>query len=113
MQKDIRKVIDSGKARYIATLTVSGLRLLLVFFLTDKVMDHAIKNTEKQYFKSCSQVVEGYSSAIHYYLENYHTALNSIYNEEIFSRGKAKEIHDWIVFSKDYSHEDFCAYCSC
>mgnify|MGYP002855472708 FL=1 len=108
MQKDIRKVIDSGKARYIATLTVSGLMLLLVFFLTDEVMDHAIKNTEKQYFKSCSQVVEGYSSAIHYYLENYHTALNSIYNEEIFSRGKVKEIHDWIVFSKDYSHEDFC-----
>ena len=109
MEKEVKKTIDPTKARFISMLAVSGLIMLLVFFLTDFVMDRALKNAEKQYFSTCESVLEGYSNAMYYYLENYHTSLSSIYDEEMFKTKDTARIQKWLENNKNFIHKDICA----
>ena len=80
----------------------------IVFLLTSTVMKKTLNRAEKQYMQSCSHVLEGYSSAIQFYLENYHTSLSSIYNEELFASGDNKAIQSWIIQNIPFIHKDFC-----
>jgi len=70
-------------------------------------MQRALKYSEKNYLENCSQVLQGYSAAIQYYLENYHTSLSSIYDSEMFARGNPEEIQKWIIQNMKYLNEDF------
>ncbi len=107
MLRFTKKRINPSKLKFVSTLTVSALIMIIVFFLTSSVMHSILKHAERQYFKSCLQTVEGYSNAIHYYLENYNTSLSSIYNEELFRSGNTKAIQDWLKENIPFIHEDF------
>ncbi|MBR4323829.1 GGDEF domain-containing protein [Treponema sp.] len=99
--------LSSGKLKFLSTLAVSGIIMLVVFLLSGTVMQRALKYSEKNYLENCSQVLQGYSAAIQYYLENYHTSLSSIYDSEMFARGNPEEIQKWIIQNMKYMNEDF------
>ncbi|MBQ7159276.1 MAG: GGDEF domain-containing protein [Treponema sp.] len=82
--------------------------MALVFLLTNTVMNRALHRAESQYIDNCSLVLEGYSGAIYYYFENYHTSLSSIYNEPLFAAGDNKAIQKWLIDNVSFIHEDFC-----
>ena len=81
--------------------------MLLVFVLSGGILTQALKNSEKRYLENCVQVLQGYSSGIQYYLENYHTSLSSIYYEKLFEKGDPKEIQKWIRQNLKFLSEDF------
>ena len=108
MASFFKKHISPIRAKFISTLSVSVLIMIIVFLLTSTVMKKALNRAEKQYVKSCSQVLEGYASAIQFYLENYHTSLSSIYNKELFKTGDNKAIQNWIIQNIPFIHKDFC-----
>jgi len=81
--------------------------MLLVFVLSGGILTQALKNSEKRYLENCVHVLQGYSSGIQYYLENYHTSLSSIYYEKLFEKGDPKEIQKWIRQNLRFLSEDF------
>ena len=106
----LKKRINPYKMKLISTISVSGLLMLLVFILTSFTMNKALYSAEKKYFECCSETVEGYSEALYFYLENYHTALKSIYDPLLFSTGDTARIQDWLIKNKPYMPEDFAVY---
>ena len=97
------------KLKLLSTIAVSGLIMLLVFLLGNVVLKKALQAAEKRYLENCVNVLQGYSVGVQYYLENYHTSLSSIYDEELFERGNPKEIQEWIVINKKFLNKDFCS----
>ena len=63
--------------------------------------------SEQRYKESCYEVLESYSASLTWYLENYHTSLNSIYNQKLFSQGTEEEIQKWLIENKEFVHENF------
>ena len=108
MTKSAKRRISPNKVRFFSTLCVSCIIMALVFILTSTVMQRSLRRAEQRYFDSCHEVLEGYASAIHFYLENYHTSLSSIYNEALFKSGDKKKIHEWIIENEPFIHDDFC-----
>ncbi|MBQ3670916.1 MAG: GGDEF domain-containing protein [Treponema sp.] len=104
----MKKQINPTTARFFSTFCVSALILMIVFLLTSTVMERSLRLAEKRYVESCSEVLEGYANAIHFYLENYHTSLSSIYDENLFKEGDTKKIQEWLADNKKYIHPDFC-----
>ena len=82
--------------------------MMLVFMLTSAVMNRMLRRAEEQYIEKCSEVLDGYANAIYYYIENYHTSLSSIYNEELFATGDDKAIQQWLIQNIPFVHENFC-----
>ena len=100
--------ISSKQARFFSTMAVSLVTMLIVFFLTNFVMERSLRVAEKNYIETCESVVDGYSNAIYYYLENYHTSLSSICNKPLFYQQDAGKIQNWITENAKFVHEDLC-----
>lgn len=109
MRSFSKKKIDSKTIRIISTLAVSLFAMFSVFILTSLLMEYSLKHSEKRYIKSCESVMEGYTNAIFYYLESYHTSLSSVHNEELFYSENYKKIQQWLIDNESYIHEDMCA----
>ena len=104
----MKKRISPNKAKFFSSLTVGILILIVVLVLTSNVMNHALKKTEAVYIESCQQVLEGYSQSIRWCLENYHTSLNSIFNEDLFIKGDTQEIQNWLIQNEEFLSPDLC-----
>ncbi len=109
MRSFSKKKIDSKTIRIISTLAVSLFAMFFVFILTSLLMEHSLKHSEKRYIESCEDVMEGYTNAIYYYLERYHTSLSSVYNDELFYTENYKKIQQWLIDNQKYIHDDMCA----
>lgn len=105
----LKNKIDSAKVRFFSTLGIGIVSVLLVFLLTNIVMQRAEKYAEMRYLQNCQGVVDGYSNAIYYYLENYHTSLSSVFNEELFKTEDGKKIQKWLIDNQPFIHKDLCA----
>lgn len=108
MRKFMHVNFSPRKIRFFSTFLVSIVTMTVVLLLTNCIMNRSLENAEKQYIKTCEGVLEGYSNAIYYYLENYHTSLSSMYNRELFLTNDIKEIHKWIKKTVPFSHKDLC-----
>ena len=104
----VKKVISPRKAKFVSTFAVGTITMVLVWFCASIVMDSVLKRVEKRYKENCSHILEGYSNAIYFYLENYHTSLSSIYHSELFATGNNDEIHEWLIENVPFVHKDFC-----
>lgn len=102
-----KKVISPNKVKFVSLLTVSGLVMVLVFVLTSVVMQQSLSNAENQYMRSCSHILDGYSSAVRFYLKNYRTSLSSIYDENLFRSEDTERIHRWLMDNKQFLDDDF------
>lgn len=100
-------ILSPNKLKFISSLAVSGVIMLLVFILTSIVLNQALKASEKRYLDNCAQVLQGYSSGIYYYLENYHTSISSIYNKDLFEEENPQKIQKWIAQNLPFLSEDF------
>ena len=104
----VKKVISPRKAKFVSTFAVGTITMVLIWFCASIVMDSVLKRVEKRYKENCSHILEGYSNAIYFYLENYHTSLSSIYHSELFATGNNDEIHEWLIENVPFVHKDFC-----
>ncbi len=100
--------LSQNRIKFFSTLCVGTLSILLVLLLSNIVTKRTLKNTEKRYYESCEQVLSGYSQSIRWYLENYYTSLDTLYNKEIFESGNNAEIQKWLMENTRFVHEDFC-----
>lgn len=101
------KKVSPERIRIISTLTVSLFIMFLVFTLTGIVMKRALKSAEEEYYESCEQVLEGYTTSINLYIEKYYASMESIYDEDFFMNADSREIQNWIISRKKYMDEDF------
>ena len=104
-----RKRVSPNKLKFFTSLVLGGAIMLLVFSLTNSLMGKVLGSAQKRYTKTCSLVLEGYSNAIRFYLDNYVTSLRSIYNPELFEKNNPDEIQKWIIQNIPFLSEDFCS----
>ena len=104
-----KRKFSPKKLKFFSTLAVSGLIMLILSFFSGIIMNKALAATEKRYLDNCVQVLQGYSVGIQYYLENYHTYLSSIFNEELFEEDNPKEIQKWIIDNYKFLTQDFAS----
>lgn len=100
MSLSIRKQIDSGKARFLSTLFVSTIVMAIVFVLTNSIMSRGLREAKNKYVESCSIILDGFTNSLYYYLKNYGTSIDSIYDEELFKRGNHEEIKAWVKHNR-------------
>ncbi len=94
-----------------ASLFLLGLIMIaFVFLSTNKLMTLNTKRAENSFFSSCSHILDGYAESLYWYVENYHTSLDSIYDQELFESGDFNKIHDWMMQNIEYVHPEFCTY---
>lgn len=105
----MKKRISSSTAKFLTSLFTGLIVILIVLFLSHAVMGRTIKLSIVRFKDSCQQVLKGYSTSLQWYLENYHTSLDSVYNQKIFTTGTNEEIHKYIIEKSDSVHEDFCS----
>ena len=103
----VKKQINSGKLRFISSLSLCVVVVLIVFVLTNSVMNHSLQREKQKYFESCYAVLDGYSNAVLFYLKNYRTSLESIYDERLLKSGDADKIQQWVKMNKPLLHKDF------
>lgn len=103
----IKKTINPNKAKFISTFIVGFISILLVLTISNALTKRVLKNAEDNYISSCKQLLEGYSKSAQWYMENYHTSLDSIFYEELLATKSGDEIQKWIISNKDFVHKDF------
>ncbi|MBR1638327.1 MAG: GGDEF domain-containing protein [Treponema sp.] len=104
----MKKKLNPKKIKFTFSFSVGIVIILIVTVLTNTVMSRSLKNARDSYYESCHKVVEGYSQSIYWYLENYHTSLSSIYNENLFKKENAEDIQKWLIDNLPFIDEDFC-----
>ncbi len=103
-----KRIISQNTLKFLSTLSVSFIVIMIAFSLNNFAMKKARKTAQKTYHENCKQILQGYSVGIHYYLANYRTSLESIYSSELFARGSVKEIQKWIISNNNFLSNDFC-----
>ena len=103
----MKKRFSSNKIKFISSFLVGLSVMIITLTLTSFLMNKTHRDFELRYKESCTQVLEGYSSSLTWYLENYHTSLNSICNMQLFLHGKGEEVQKWMSDTKNFTHNDF------
>ena len=103
----IKKTINPNKAKFISTFIVGFISIILVHTIFNALTKRVLKNAENNYISSCKQLLAGYSQSVQWYMENYHTSLDSIFYEELLATKSGDEIQKWIISNKDFVHKDF------
>ena len=103
----IKKTINPNKAKFISTFIVGFISIILVLTISNALTKRLLKNAEDNYLSSCKQLLAGYSQSVQWYMENYHTSLDSIFYEELLATKSGDEIQKWIISNKDFVHKDF------
>ena len=101
------KTINPNSAKFVSTFIIGFLSILLVVSISGTITRKALKTAEENYISSCKQLLEGYSKSVQWYMENYHTSLDSIFYEELLATKSGDEIQKWIISNKDCVHKDF------
>lgn len=99
--------INPEKLKIIISCLIAIIFGSFMFFAYSFLMNHFSNKTKAQYEENYYQIVDGYSEAILYSIENYKTALKTFYNEVFFAKATPTEIQDYIIQSKSKNHEDF------
>lgn len=107
MSFSIKKQFDPDKARFLSTFGVSVILMFLVLALTNSILKKSIKNSEDQYINLCSTTLDGYSNAVFFYLRNYRTSLESIYDEKLLKSENEEKIKEWVKLNRPLLHDDF------
>lgn len=102
-----KKKISPYKIKFLSSLVITTTIIFLELILMNSVMTKMKENAEKQYFESCTQVLEGYSRAVYFYLESYMTSLDSVNTKKLFLTHDKDKIMHWLTFNKPLLHEDF------
>jgi len=101
------KTINPNSAKFVSTFIIGFLSILLVVSISSTTTRKALITAEENYISSCKQLLEGYSKSVQWYMENYHTSLDSIFYEELLATKSGDEIQNWIISNKDFVHKDF------
>lgn len=101
------KTINPNSAKFVSTFIIGFLSILLVVSISGTTTKKALTTAEENYIYSCKQLLEGYSNSVQWYMENYHTSLDSIFYEELLATKSGDEIQKWIISNKDFVHKDF------
>ncbi|MCR5400464.1 MAG: EAL domain-containing protein [Treponema sp.] len=99
--------ISPFKLRFLSSLIITFIVVMLQLYVTDKILKIYLNNAEEKYFESCNQILEGYSSAIYFYIGGYETSLEALYNRKIFKTKDPKAIQDWLIQETPFIHSDF------
>ena len=102
----MKKRLSPNTLKFISTLTVGLIVLVFVTTISNVVMRRTLVAASENYMQTCSQMLDGYSKAIQWYLENYNTSLNSMGDERILSESSAEEIQRWLKKEKPNVHKD-------
>ena len=102
----MKKRLSPNTLKFISTLTVGLIVLVFVTTISNVVMRRTLVAASENYMQTCSQMLDGYSEAIQWYLENYNTSLNSMGDERILSESSAEEIQRWLKKEKPNIHKD-------
>lgn len=103
----IKKQFDPDKAQFLSSLAVAVIITTIVLILTSSILKKSIKTAEEQYINLCSTTLDGYSNAIYFYLKNYRTSLESIYDENLLKTENEANIRSWVKQNKPLLHKDF------
>ena len=101
------KQFSPDKARFLSSLAVSIIVMSVVFVLTNSILNKSIKTAKEEYINRCSTTLDGYSNAVYFYLKNYKTSLESIYDENLLKTNNEAEIIRWVKQNRPLLHDDF------
>lgn len=101
------KQFSPDKARFLSSLAVSIIVMSVVFVLTNSILNKSIKTAKEEYINRCSTTLDGYSNAVYFYLKNYKTSLESIYDENLLKTDNEAEIRKWVKQNRPLLHDDF------
>lgn len=101
------KQFSPDKARFLSSLAVSIIVMSVVFVLTNSILNKSIKTAKEEYINRCSTTLDGYSNAVYFYLKNYKTSLESIYDENLLKTDNETEIRKWVKQNRPLLHDDF------
>ncbi len=101
------KQFSPDKARFLSSLAVSIIVMSVVFVLTNSILNKSIKTAQEEYINRCSTTLDGYSNAVYFYLKNYKTSLESIYDENLLKTDNEAEIRKWVKQNRPLLHDDF------
>ncbi len=99
--------ISPIKLKFLSTMTITLLIVILQLSITNKILKRYLKTAEDQYFESCAQILEGYSSALYFYLDGYETSLEALYNQKLFNTRNPEAIQKWLIQETPFIHKDF------
>ena len=79
----------------------------MVLAISNDLTKKNLKTAKENYLNNCKQLLSGYSQIVQWYMENYHTSLDSIFQKELLATKSGREILDWIILNRDILHKDF------
>lgn len=105
------KKISPNTLRFISTLTICLIVISVLFLFTNALINRELSNAMERYHLYNSNILNGYSKAVQYYLESYKTSLASLYNEKLFNTEKPENIQKYLHDKKPYLDSDFYELC--
>lgn len=102
-----KSTVSPEKVKIVISCVVALIFGAFMFVAYSVLMNHFSNTTREQYEENYYQIVDGYSEAILFSIENYKTAIKTLNNEEKFKDASPSEIQNFITEYIFKNHEDF------